>query len=60
MKAAIISQGSKSSEWTAEAMKKYFKEVDLVNIKDIEVNLGEEGEVLYQSEPLKQYDCIYA
>lgn len=60
MKAAIISQGSKSSKWTAEAMKKYFKEVDLVNIKDIEVNLGGEGEVLYEGKPLKEYDCIYA
>jgi len=59
MKAAIISQGSKSSQWTAEAMKKYFKEVDLVNIKDIEVNLGGEGEVLYEGKPLKEYDCIY-
>lgn len=60
MKAAIISQGSKSSEWTAEAMKKYFKTVDLVNIKDIEVSLGGEGEVLYKGEPLPEYDCIYA
>ena len=60
MKAAVISQGSKSSQWTAEAMKKYFDEVDLVNVKNIEVNLGGEGEVLYRGEPLKQYDCIYA
>ena len=60
MKAALISLGSKSSEWTVEAMKKYFEEVENVNLKDIEVNLGEEGEVFYQGEPLKKYDCVFA
>jgi len=60
MRAAIISQGSKSSEWTATAMKKHFKEVHTINIKDIEVSLGEVGEVLYKGEPLLAYDCIFA
>lgn len=60
MKAAIISQGSKSSQWTAEALKKYFDQVDLIDIKEMEVNLGTEGEVLYKGEPILQYDCIYA
>ncbi|MFC1800865.1 RimK family alpha-L-glutamate ligase [Nanoarchaeota archaeon] len=60
MKAALISLGSKSSEWTVEAMKKYFDEVENVNLKNIEVNLGEEGEVLYKEEPLKKYDCVFA
>lgn len=61
MKAAIISLGSESSKMTAEAMKKYFKRVDLVSLKDIEVNLGEkESAVLYNNQPLEKYDCIYA
>lgn len=60
MKAALISLGSKSSEWTAKAMEKYFKEVEILNLKNIEVNLGAEGEVLYKGEPIKEYDCIFA
>lgn len=59
MKAAVICQGSVSSQWTVEAMKKYFDQVDLINLNDIEVNLGDKGEVLYQGEPLKEYDCVY-
>ena len=56
---AIISLGSKSSVMVAEAMKKYFDEVDLVQLKDIEVSLGKEGGVFYEGELLKKYDCIY-
>ena len=37
-KAALISLGSKSSKMTLEAMKKYFLEVDNINIKKLEVN----------------------
>jgi ribosomal protein S6--L-glutamate ligase len=61
MKAAIISLGSKSSKWTAEAMRKYFDEVDELNIKKIEINLtGKEANVLYEGTPLKKYDCVFA
>ncbi|MFC1648795.1 RimK family alpha-L-glutamate ligase [Nanoarchaeota archaeon] len=61
MKAAIISLGSKSSEWTAEAMRKYFDEVDMLNIKHIEINFsGDTAEVLYEGEHMKAYDCVYA
>lgn len=59
MKAAVISLGSKSSEMTAEAMKNYFEQVDLIQLKNIEVNLGKEGGIFYQSRRLDQYDCIY-
>ena len=58
--AALISQGSTSSKWTFEAMKKYFSEVDMLNIKKIEVKLGKKVEILYEGKPLKKYDCIYA
>ena len=59
MKAAVISMGSISSKWVAEALEKHFDEVDHLDIKEFEVNLGKEGGVLYSGKPLKQYDCIY-
>jgi ribosomal protein S6--L-glutamate ligase len=61
MKAAIISLGSVSSKWTASAMRKYFEQVDELNIKSIEINFsGKTCELLYESKPLGKYDCIYA
>ena len=61
MKAAIISLGSKSSKWTAEAMRKYFDEVDEINLKNVEISFtGKKQEILYEEKPLKKYDCIYA
>jgi|TARA_B100001964_G_scaffold245262_1_gene331104 ribosomal protein S6--L-glutamate ligase len=61
MKAALISLGSKSSEMTLEAMRKYFDAVDSINIKSMEVTLGSKGlSILYDSKPLQKYDCVYA
>jgi len=61
LKAAVISLGSKSSKWTIKAMKNYFRTVDEINIRDIEVILGpKEATILYKGEPLEKYDCIYA
>lgn len=60
LKAALISLGSKSSKWTYEAMKKYFAHVDHINIKKIQINLGDKSEILYEGKPLEEYDCIYA
>ncbi|MCC7574177.1 RimK family alpha-L-glutamate ligase [Candidatus Woesearchaeota archaeon] len=61
MKAAIISQGSESSKWTYEAMKKYFEEVDEINVKNLELSIsGSTAQILHKGEPLKKYDCIYA
>lgn len=60
MKAALISLGSVSSKWTAEAMRKYFEEVDEIDIRYIEVTVGREGtKVLYKGENLGEYDCIF-
>ncbi len=58
-KAAIISQGSVSSQMAAQAMRKYFSQADEVQLKNIEVRLGKEGGIFYNNEPLPQYDCIY-
>jgi len=61
MKAALMSLGSKSSKMTLEAMKKYFDEVDDINLKKMEVMLGrKEISTLYNGKPLAKYDCIYA
>lgn len=61
MKAAIISQGSVSSKWTFEAMKKYFDEVDEVDIRHLEISIsGSSAQILYKGAPLKNYDCVYA
>lgn len=61
MKAAVISLGSISSRWLVDALKKYFDEVDSIDIQEIEVSIGEKtAQVLYQGKPLPKYDCIYA
>jgi ribosomal protein S6--L-glutamate ligase len=59
MKAAIISLGSESSKMLESAMKNYFKEVDMLDLKKIEVNLSNKQEVLYDGKTIKNYDCIY-
>ncbi|RLE38622.1 hypothetical protein DRJ17_03495 [Candidatus Woesearchaeota archaeon] len=61
MNAALISQGSVSSKWTLEAMKKYFDDVDAIDIRELEVNLTPtKPEILYKGKHLNKYDCIYA
>lgn len=60
MKAAIISLGSTSSKYTAEALEKYFDKVDMINLKQIEVNLGGTDIVFVDGKPIKKYNCIYA
>src|SRR3989338_11247211 len=59
MKAAIISLESTSSKMVAEAMKKYFDQVDMIHLKSIEVDLGKEGGVFYNGKELENYDCVY-
>lgn len=60
IKAGLISQGSTSSKWTLEAMRKYFDQVDEINLKDIDINItGKNAEILYQGEPIEEYDCLY-
>jgi ribosomal protein S6--L-glutamate ligase len=59
MKAAIISMGSKSSIIIAEAMKKYFDHVDMLELRNVEVNLGKEGGIFYEGKPMENYDCVY-
>jgi ribosomal protein S6--L-glutamate ligase len=61
MKAAIISLGSVSSKLTAESMRKYFDQVDELNLKKIEISFtGKKQEILYEGKVLEDYDAIYA
>lgn len=60
MKAAIFSGNSKSSQWTATAMEKYFDEVDHLYLRYIDITFGgKEPIILYKGKPLKEYDCLY-
>lgn len=60
MKAAIISLQSLSSKWVFEAMTKYFDEVDDINLKQVEINLGDKPRVIqWNGHPLEHYDCLY-
>jgi ribosomal protein S6--L-glutamate ligase len=62
MKAAVISQGSISSRWVADELKRHFDSVDLLDIKEFEVSLGgKQPQIFYEGKLLtKEYDCIYA
>jgi ribosomal protein S6--L-glutamate ligase len=61
MKAALISLGSTSSQWTLEAMKKYFDDVENIDLREIEINLGaKKNPVLYRGKPLPKFDCVFA
>lgn len=61
LKAAIISLGSESSRRTEEAMKKYFSQVDALDIRRTEINMsGKDAEILYEGKPIGMYDCVYA
>jgi ribosomal protein S6--L-glutamate ligase len=60
MRAAVMSLGSKTSLMVLEAMQSYFDKVDNIDLRDVEVNLGDsKPHVLYEGKPLPQYSCIY-
>jgi ribosomal protein S6--L-glutamate ligase len=61
MKIAIISQGSKSSQMTAEACRHYFEVVEELDINKIEISFsGHKAEILHDGEPVADYDVVYA
>ncbi len=60
LRAALISLGSTSSKWVGKAMEKYFDEVDMYDIREIEVIMGKKPEVLYKGKPIPNYDCVYS
>lgn len=59
-KLGLISLGSKSSLMLAEAAKEYFDEVNLIDIRKVEIHIEKkETVVLYDGEHLEDYDCLY-
>ena len=59
LKFGLISLGSVSSKMVLEEAKKYFDEVELIDIRKIEIKIDKTTTVLYDGEPLKNFDCIY-
>lgn len=60
MRFALISLGGKGSQAIAKEAKKYFDEVEEINIKKLEVRVdGDKTEILYNKSPLQEYDCVY-
>jgi ribosomal protein S6--L-glutamate ligase len=61
MSIAVISLGSISSQWLGKELQKFFTKVDMLDIRHIEVNLGEkQGGLFFKGEVMEQYDCVYA
>ncbi len=62
MNAALLSLGSVSSHWTADAMNKHFDSVDSLDIRKLEINMGSkrDAQLAYDGKSMKQYDCVYA
>src|SRR3990167_972000 len=61
MRLAIISLSSGSSQMIAEKAKAFFDEVDMLNIKRVEVHLGykDKHQIIYEGKPIRDYDCVY-
>ena len=60
LKFGLISLNSKTSQMILEEAKKYFDKVDFIDIRKIEINVSKENPlVLYDGEPLEDYDCLY-
>lgn len=60
MKLALISLGGKGSKAISLEAKKYFDEVDEIDIRKIEIRVEDyDVSVLYNEKPLPAYDCVY-
>ncbi|MBU1976241.1 MAG: RimK family alpha-L-glutamate ligase [Nanoarchaeota archaeon] len=60
LKAALVSLGAVSSQWTGEAMKSYFDVVDEIDLRTVEVHFsGKKAVVMVSNRPMKDYDCVY-
>lgn len=60
MRLGVISLGGRSSIAIAHAAKKYFSQVDSLNLRDFEVHLTNKGiNVAHLKKDLEKYDCLY-
>lgn len=55
----IISLGSVSTQMVVDEARNFFDEVDMIDIRKIEIKVDSKTTVLYDGEPLKNYDCFY-
>jgi len=51
--------GSKSSRMILKETEEYFDQVDHIDLRKIEIKIHKETSVLYDGEPLRDYDCLY-
>lgn len=59
VKFGLISLGSKSSRMILEEAEKLFDVADHIDLKKIEVKIDKQTTVLYNGQPLEEYDCLY-
>ncbi len=60
MKLGIISMGSVSSKMLQKEALEYFEEVDMIDIRKIEIHVtNNQTTVLYDGEEMKDYDSLY-
>ncbi len=59
MKLGVVSVGGPGAKLILERAKKYFDEVELVNIKKLSTKVDSGKQVLYEGKPLKGFDCLY-
>lgn len=57
-KIGIISLGGKSAKAIETSCKKYFSEVDMLDIRHFEIQVNGSLNIFYEGEPLQQYDCL--
>ena len=59
LKFGLISLGSKSSRMVLDEAKTFFHVADHIDLRKIEVKIDKTTTVLYDGEPLQDYDCLY-
>lgn len=59
LKFGLISLGSLSSKMILDEAAKLFDKADLIDLTKIEFKVDKKTTVLYNGEPLKDYDCLY-
>lgn len=60
LKLGLVCMASKSSQMIEEEAKKYFSQVDIIDIRKVEIMMNnKQTKVLYDGKELERYDCLY-
>lgn len=59
LKFGLISLGSVSSKMILDEAAKVFDRADLIDLRKVEIKIDKKTTVLYNGEPLEDYDCLY-